>query len=464
MRLNNNYIKMTNLLVVIYILSFILPSGYFFGLPVQKLSFVLLSLGLIINISKIRLLIVNLNWKTCSIFLIPLIIFFLSTFIWFIYGKVNKYEFSGQVLNGIILPFIAFIIIVMLYQVKSIKRNVIYKTLFITILLKIIGKIMIEIIFIVTKDIDLINQMYVNWFNTEVTTMGVMLGNILCIRLMHSGDYLVVISSLYFVISNSFITLKKCNNKFSVILWKITFTLMTFLFVIIVYSRYMIIQYLILLGIIGIFIFFRIIRNNYWSNKTKRVIVTLTILTLLIALILISPYLYQLILQRFFSVDNEISDSIRMEQTVILNKNIMKNPIIGFGFGAYIPEVIRSASNIFSYEKEYLSLLYQTGIIGFFLIIINMFYLYFFHILSIVKNLVDVKKIRLKEILKSFDLNVSIILLTIVNIIFFIIRPFFNPGIFGFNNGVILLSMFIILNELKETGDDCENISSASNL
>lgn len=70
------------------------------------------------------------------------------------------------------------------------------------------------------------------------------------------------------------------------------------------------------------------------------------------------------------------SDDVRQMQMRELMKGIKESPVIGHGFGSYIENFIRSSSLPFSYEIEYLSFVYQMGILGFTIFILGIIGLY----------------------------------------------------------------------------------------
>lgn len=59
-----------------------------------------------------------------------------------------------------------------------------------------------------------------------------------------------------------------------------------------------------------------------------------------------------------------ISNDIKIKQSKALIKKWFESPIIGFGYGSYIKNFIRSADNPFSYEMTFFALLMKTGVVG----------------------------------------------------------------------------------------------------
>ena len=64
-----------------------------------------------------------------------------------------------------------------------------------------------------------------------------------------------------------------------------------------------------------------------------------------------------------FSVDSS-SDSERTKQINSFFSYIVKKPVLGYGHGAYMKEVIRSEEKPWRYEITYLDIIFHTGIIG----------------------------------------------------------------------------------------------------
>ena len=61
------------------------------------------------------------------------------------------------------------------------------------------------------------------------------------------------------------------------------------------------------------------------------------------------------------------SDNQRVLQTNAFIKNIIKKPILGYGHGSYMKEVVRSKEKPWRYEISYLDIIYHVGFLGFFI-------------------------------------------------------------------------------------------------
>ena len=68
--------------------------------------------------------------------------------------------------------------------------------------------------------------------------------------------------------------------------------------------------------------------------------------------------------QRFLKFNNESSDGIRAQQASALWGLFLQHPVLGVGLGGYDVNLIRSATEPYSYELQLFSLLPKVGIIG----------------------------------------------------------------------------------------------------
>ena len=71
------------------------------------------------------------------------------------------------------------------------------------------------------------------------------------------------------------------------------------------------------------------------------------------------------------------SDNQRVLQTNAFIKNIIKKPILGYGHGSYMKEVVRSKEKPWRYEISYLDIIYHVGFLGFFYMQLGQFGLLF---------------------------------------------------------------------------------------
>lgn len=126
---------------------------------------------------------------------------------------------------------------------------------------------------------------------------------------------------------------------------------------------------------------------------------------------------------RFIGADADASDLQRVVQFDVLSNEIQYNLFLGNGLGAYVHNYIRNDSMPFLYEMEYLSSIYQFGIIGV-LYVLGMFFLM-------------IRKIRVA------NLPIQIRMSVYFNLICFFIRPVTNPMLFASSSILVIISIFI---------------------
>lgn len=68
--------------------------------------------------------------------------------------------------------------------------------------------------------------------------------------------------------------------------------------------------------------------------------------------------------QRFLKLNNELSDGIRAQQASALWGLFLQHPVLGVGLGGYDVNLIRSATEPYSYELQLFSLLPKLGMVG----------------------------------------------------------------------------------------------------
>jgi hypothetical protein len=210
------------------------------------------------------------------------------------------------------------------------------------------------------------------------------------------------------------------NKKF---FKKILITIILAFFTIINYSRINIVEYFI---IILAFIFCKVM------DKPKKALLIASILLFFIPFFILTfngfnDSINQLFQMRFKSVSSDYSDQIRTIQTEYLLKGFYDKVLFGHGSGSYVREYLRSDTIFYSYEKEYLSFLYQFGIIGFLLIVVGtimMFKSFCFYNIGFTKGKIMV----------------------FVLFLIWIIKPVFNPSFLSSNSGIILVCLFAFFN------------------
>ncbi len=179
-------------------------------------------------------------------------------------------------------------------------------------------------------------------------------------RIGNAGDLFNLVVFLFYI--------KKNSGARVALAWALMLV-----FVLVTYSRY-----LILLFVIATLY----ATGSNIKEKSKAVMVA----TALIALAVTIHYteadvIFAEFEERFTGYTQNQSDQIREEQKLVLLRSFGDSPIFGAGLGGYERNYIRSPSNLWQYEMEYLSLLMQLGVLGFILIVAN-FVLYVFRMLT----------------------------------------------------------------------------------
>jgi O-Antigen ligase len=83
------------------------------------------------------------------------------------------------------------------------------------------------------------------------------------------------------------------------------------------------------------------------------------------ALFAVGPEKVQKVIERrFFSLNSNQSDSIRVKQAQVLLQEYEKAPFMGKGIGGYVPDHLRDQSLRHSYEVQWLAFLMQFGLFG----------------------------------------------------------------------------------------------------
>lgn len=126
---------------------------------------------------------------------------------------------------------------------------------------------------------------------------------------------------------------------------------------------------------------------------------------------------------RFIGVNADASDLQRVIQFDVLSGEVKHNLLFGNGLGAYVHNYIRNDAMPFLYEMEYLSLIYQFGIVGV-LCVLGMFFL-------------------MMRKIKVANLPIQIRMLVYFNFVCFFIRPLTNPMLFASSSILVLISVFV---------------------
>jgi len=154
------------------------------------------------------------------------------------------------------------------------------------------------------------------------------------------------------------------------------------------------------------------------KESSKHAMIIISGLVVAIPLILISYNLSGNLSARASSIvssakdlNKNISISSRFDQTSPLIEEWLESPLLGFGYGHFVPEFIRSDISPYSYEMVPLALLMKLGAVG---IVVNLFFL-----LWIIRKIVFLKQPKVRS--SCF-----------ASIVFLLAASMTNPYLFNF--------------------------------
>ena len=410
---------MDNILKYLYyisILCFALPSGSVLGIPIKMfVTFGLLGLFFVWSTIKKRPIAFD--------FVIMGFLFILVALsIWACIGVINGYETImacfKSFLSLLITVFSAYLLIK--NKVVSLDKSIkaIYSAAFLIVVIKFACEavLMLHIV-----EWNQFRDVYSYITGTDVTTMVIQFGGFPIYRIMATNDFLpLVIAGFYLVFEN-----KSILKKLVVI---VALGVYTF----VVYSRVAMIQYAVIILFYLACLIWELIRNTTTKKMTICVLLSFLVVgvfgvifvfqseTILSYISTFAESMYE----RWFGNSAEYSDSFRDEQSKYLWDGIMKTPILGQGLGSYVRGYIRSYALPFSYEAEYLSFIYQFGLVGFITIIGG--------IICIFANICFSNK-------QGIRLN----LLLLINFGIWALRPLYNPQFLSSSSGMVIVGLFI---------------------
>lgn len=390
-----------NTILFIYILSYILPVGTIFHIPIQKIC-----ICLFIAISGYIFLKLN-DWKNIIANSKLAILVLGSGFLWCIISWIRGCEYSIRCASLLYLSFGMFLIIFHLIKEGLLNLDKVMQYLYYMMIGKIIGKILLEIIFLCKLiQYEVLYQLYIQIFNVEATMMTMKMGGMTFVRIQSPSDIIVIGLLPFFLL----IPKMKRSRKF-------TCAVLLAIYTMIVFSRVYMVEFASFMVLAIVF---------EWKFIPKKVRYIGIGGCALSSVIWFKP-VFKMIQYRFFSPKVVESDSVRQIQIQELMKEIAKKPLFGHGMGSYLPDLIRSTTAPFSYEAEYLSFFYQFGIIGFILIIIGIIAVYIKGIWQYMKyNSIQVK------------------LFTALCLAWMLVRPAFNPSFYGMQNGFHVIGLLLI--------------------
>lgn len=394
--------KVIKFIYTILLFSFVLPSGIFLKIPLKTCVSILLLFIFIPFIARHKI----------DKFTIIFLSIFAFVLFWSVLSLINGYNtWLSFLKNYFSLLFVVWISFE-LYRFNVVKICQIRSILAVVSLLIVLIKICLELILVFNLlDIDSLINIYKVYFSTDLTTMYFPLNEISFYRIMVSNDSIPYVWFSFYLLSNK----KICK--------KILITIAFAFFTIINYSRINILEFC----VITLFYLFYII-----MSKPKKIIGMLGLIILIVpSLIFLFNFYKESILEvfemRFNSVASDKSDQIREIQKLYLLNGFYDSWLFGHGTGAYVKEYIRSDTLLYSYEKEYLSFLYQFGLVGFLLIIVN--------------TILFFKKICFHNVTYTRKKIIVALLLCI-----WILKPIFNPSFLSSNSGIIIVCIFAFFN------------------
>lgn len=392
---------MANYLMYMLVLSYVLPSGILRGIPIQRICiYALLLVSLVIALKEKPLLELIRQFKLE-------ILVTGAGVLWWGTSYLRGEAYCTQFFSLLYVTLFLFTAVVILIRCDVLDLDMLVRCMLVMLFGKMLEKMGMELLFLLDRiPYEQVGELYRNLFGTDVTTMTMDVGTIEFIRVQSSSDAIV------FSLSPALWFLPQIKKEVRTLLFVLTGA-----FSLIVFSRIYLAQ----------FAFFAVVLLVYYGRKaSKKIKIGAAAVLMLTAVFWLRPAI-ELISLRFFSSYVSESDSIRMEQLQKFMEEIPKHLWLGKGMGSYLPDYLRSIETPFSYELEYVSYIYQLGIVGFVLIIGGMVFVYVKHIY---------------EYCKYNEMIVRFVSLMIM--VWYLLRPVFNPAFLGKQNGFIVLGIFMI--------------------
>lgn len=389
-------------IVGIYILSYILPSGELLGLPVQKVAVVLLLGAACIFFVKEKKMAAIIKQSRLEIAIAGM------GCIGLIYSLFKGNDLGIMFAGLLFINVVVFVTIVHLVDHHMIKKVSLVAMVLGVISIKMLGKIIVELMFVSGWiDYDGVSQLYFTIFNTEATTMTMDFGKIELVRIQSASDIIV------FLLVPFFLLMPQVRSKV-----KAGLLVLYSIFSLIVFSRLYLLLYC------GFLLIFFV----YYRKKISWKMWVLSGGVVIVSAFFWLENFVSMIAFRFFSSFAAESDSVRLVQAEQLLEGIRQHLWFGNGMGSYIEHYIRNTKIPFAYELEYLSFIYQLGIIGFVCIVAGIICIYIKHFLPILKG----KQLMIMKFI------------TVLCFFWLWFRPFFNPSFLGLQNGFPLIGMYLI--------------------
>lgn len=311
-----------------------------------------------------------------------------------------------------------FSLFVIVWETYELVKNEIISS---KVIVKYVGFVSIIIIFIKIcfsfalsfglLEVEKVVNFYKICLNCDLTTMYFPIGNFMFYRLMVSNDYIPFVFFSFYLYDKNKIT----NKIFMIVVMSI--------YTFIIFSRIIIVQFIIIL-VVSLYCYFMENKDAFEKYKIK-LLALCSFGFIMLLFLTFKTNLIGALIFRFSGNSTTISDSIRIEQKNELFNGINKSIFVGHGTGSYIKDYIRSETTPYTYELEYLSFLFQFGILGSLLIIVPTIYEFFDICLK-------------KTITKQMKL------LVLINLLLWVIKPLFNPGFISSNSGIIVALIYVL--------------------
>lgn len=398
--------KLVSFFYYLFLCSWILPSGSFLNIPIRALLFLVLCLLVIIKVVAYR---TEIKISIYSIYLVFIVCF---ANLWDVLSLINNQIDCILTFNKELISLVSSVIITDIFiKNRWTAVSIIFDMFKYTSIIFIFIKILVELSLLF--DVASYSQCMDNWeaiFSSYFVPGYLFIGNIQLYRIETANDFIPLIVLMYDII------FCKCG-----IVGKIFSTILLPTYLIIVNTRIIFIQFLVIL----LCLFFeKILKKRV--NK-KQVFCFFVVIFILILNLELCIHFYNSIVERFShaSAAVENSDFIRIEQYQYLVSGISDRILLGHGLASYIPFYLRDHVIMYKYELEYLSYIYQFGIIGFILLIGSLIYIFY----RIIFNIIKCRKLKL---------------FILLNFLFWGIRPLVNPHFLSSNSGMCIVCMYVL--------------------
>lgn len=299
-KLATKSITYLNIVIALFILSFALPVGDIYNIPLQNcflFAFLLLSIFILVQQGKLRDILKN-SISEITIFSIGLVWCIISC-----YFKGNALSIKFFMLLCITIT--VFLLFSYLTKYHLLDASYVMKSILLMMLLKMLGKFIIELLFIFKFiEYEEIMPLYSTVFHTNAITMTMHFGNLTLARIQTSSD-LIVISLIPF-----FWVLPELSKKI-----RFTLFVLSGAYAFIVFSRIALAQFGCCAIITLIFYWKTFPKKWKWSG----------VFAAALSSILWLPSLISMIQFRFFSSFAVESDSTRNIQSAKLIEGISQN-------------------------------------------------------------------------------------------------------------------------------------------